>query len=59
LYVHSEDTDYLWESWERPTRYIYKCGHAGIVLKRKKIATDTIDFIQNRLNSSHLSNVMP
>ena len=24
-----------------------------------KIATDTIDFIQNRLNSPHLSNVMP
>ncbi|QWG31432.1 alpha/beta hydrolase (plasmid) [Bacillus mycoides] len=54
LYLHSEDTDYLWKSWERPTRYIYTCGHAGIVLKRKKIATDTINFIQNRLNYSHL-----
>ena len=37
LYVHSEDTDYLWEAWEKPTRYIYTCGHAGIVLKRKKL----------------------
>ncbi|HDR7494137.1 TPA: alpha/beta hydrolase family protein [Bacillus cereus] len=49
LYVHSEDTDYLWESWDRPTRYIYNCGHAGIVLNRKKIATDTINFIRNRI----------
>ncbi|MBY0598966.1 alpha/beta hydrolase [Bacillus bingmayongensis] len=49
LYVHSEDTDYLWESWERPMRYIYNCGHAGIVLKRKKIATDTINFIRKRI----------
>ncbi|PEP88912.1 alpha/beta hydrolase [Bacillus toyonensis] len=49
LYVHSEDTDYLWQSWERPTRYIYNCGHAGIVLKRKKIVTDTINFIRNRI----------
>lgn len=58
LYVHREDTDYLWASWEKPTRYIYTCGHAGIVLKRKKIATDTINFIQNRLNSPHFPNVM-
>ncbi|PDY74606.1 alpha/beta hydrolase, partial [Bacillus cereus] len=48
----------LWESWERPTRYIYTCGHAGIVLKRKKITTDTI-FIQNRLNYPHFPNDMP
>ncbi|MCI0765890.1 alpha/beta hydrolase [Bacillus sp. TL12] len=48
-YVHFEDTDYLWSSWDRPTRYIYNCGHAGIVLKKKKIGTDTLNFIRNRI----------
>jgi hypothetical protein len=48
-YVHNEDTHYLWESWGRPTRYVYNCGHAGIVLNRKKIATDTLTFIQNKI----------
>jgi esterase/lipase len=48
-YVHIQDADLLWESWEKPTRYVYNCGHAGIVLKRKKIAKDTISFLQNKL----------
>lgn len=48
-YVHIGDADYLWESWERPTRYIYNCGHAGIVLNRKRIATDTFSFLQNKI----------
>ncbi|MGP7817937.1 alpha/beta hydrolase [Niallia sp. 01092] len=48
-YVHSEDTNYLWESWRKPKRFIYHCGHAGIVLHRKKIATDTISFLQNKI----------
>lgn len=48
-YVHLEDTDYLWKSWGKPTRYIYNSGHAGIVLNRKRIATDTINFIQRRI----------
>ncbi|KIQ78544.1 hypothetical protein RW25_27840 [Bacillus sp. L_1B0_8] len=50
-YVHFEDTNYLWEAWERPNRYMYDCGHAGIVLKRKKIAMDTLAFIQKRIKS--------
>lgn len=49
LYVHTEDADDLWESWDRPMRYIYNCGHAGIVLHRKKIATDTLSFIKNKI----------
>ncbi len=53
--MHREDTDYLWASWEKPTRYIYTCGHAGIVLKRKKIATDTINFIQESIELPTLS----
>ncbi len=48
-YVHIEDADYLWESWGKPTRYVYNCGHAGIVLNRKKIATDTLLFLQNKI----------
>lgn len=48
-YVHIQDADLLWEAWEKPTRYVYNCGHAGIVLKRKKIAKDTISFLQNKL----------
>lgn len=48
-YVHIQDADLLWESWGKPTRYVYNCGHAGIVLKRKKIAKDTISFLQNKL----------
>ncbi|PFU71339.1 alpha/beta hydrolase [Bacillus thuringiensis] len=48
-YVHMKDTSYLWEAWNKPTRYIYNCGHAGIVLKRKQIALDTIGFIRKRI----------
>lgn len=48
-YVHIEDSNYLWESWGRPTRYVYNCGHAGIVLNRKKIAMDTLSFLQNKI----------
>lgn len=48
-YVHIEDADHLWEAWGRPPRYIYKGGHAGIVLNRKRIAVDTLSFIQNKL----------
>ncbi|PEZ06785.1 hypothetical protein CN330_26305 [Priestia megaterium] len=48
-YVHIQEADLLWESWGKPTRYVYNCGHAGIVLKRKKIAKDTISFLQNKL----------
>lgn len=48
-YVHIEDTDYLWQSWGKPTRHVYNGGHAGIILNRKRIATDIINFIQKRI----------
>ena len=48
-YVVKEDTDLLWESWERPKRIIYDCGHAGIVLYKKTIAKDTVSFISELL----------
>lgn len=44
-YVVKEDTDLLWEAWERPTRIVYHCGHAGIVFYRNNIAKDTIAFL--------------
>lgn len=48
-YVHMEDTSYLWESWEKPTRLVYNCGHSGIVLNRKRISEDTISFIRSKI----------
>lgn len=48
-YIDIKDANYLWENWGKPPRYIYHCGHAGIVLRRKKIASDTISFIQDRI----------
>ncbi|MGG3926539.1 alpha/beta hydrolase [Metabacillus fastidiosus] len=52
-YVHIEDTNYLWDSWGKPTRYVYNCGHSGIVLNRKKIAEDTLGFIEKRIKSEN------
>ncbi|MBU8785272.1 MULTISPECIES: alpha/beta hydrolase family protein [Bacillus] len=48
-YIHLEDADYLWERWGKPERYLYNCGHAGIVLCRKKLASDTLSFIRKKL----------
>ncbi|MED1741076.1 alpha/beta hydrolase family protein [Bacillus swezeyi] len=48
-YIHIEDADCLWERWGKPKRYLYNCGHAGIVLCRKKLALDTLSFIQEKL----------
>ncbi len=49
LYVHTEDADYLWESWDRPMRYVYNSGHAGIVLCRRRIARDTLSFLKENI----------
>jgi len=48
-FVVTKDTDYLWESWDRPKRILYPCGHAGIVLCKRKIAKDTMNFVKNIL----------
>ncbi|WP_026587206.1 alpha/beta hydrolase [Bacillus sp. NSP9.1] len=48
-YIHLEDADDLWESWGKPERYLYNCGHAGIVLCRRKLALDTLSFIRQKL----------
>lgn len=47
-FVVLEDTDQLWESWERPERIVYNIGHAGIVLHNRKIAKDSVSFIKRR-----------
>ncbi|WP_458110456.1 alpha/beta hydrolase family protein [Bacillus sp. PK6-013] len=52
-HVHLEDADKLWESWGKPERHLYNCGHAGIVLCRKKLALDTISFIRKKLKQLH------
>ncbi|MCY7793402.1 abhydrolase domain-containing 18, partial [Bacillus haynesii] len=36
-----------------PERHLYNCGHAGIVLCRKKLALDTLSFIRKRLKQPH------
>jgi len=48
-YVVGEDTDRLWESWDKPRRILYPCGHAGLALHKNKIAQDVIQFLKPRL----------
>lgn len=47
-YVLNEDTDKLWINWDKPKRYIYNCGHSGIVLLKNRIKYDVIKFIHER-----------
>jgi len=48
-YVLNKDTDLLWENWGEPERYIYNCGHSGIVLYKNKIKRDVLKFIDKRV----------
>lgn len=48
-YVLNEDTDYLWEIWDKPNRLLYPCGHSGIVFCRDKIRKDSIEFMRKRI----------
>jgi len=49
-YILPTDSNKLWEAWDRPLRYVYNCGHSGIVLLKDKIRYDTMDFLRG-LNS--------
>lgn len=49
LFVLEEDTKKLWKSWDNPKRLLYDCGHAGIVLNKKAILNDSMDFINGRI----------
>jgi len=48
-YVLSMDTDKLWDNWGRPVRYMYKCGHSGIVLSKNRVKNDILKFIDKRV----------
>lgn len=44
-YVLAEDTDLLWEKWDKPTRLIFPCGHSGIVFCKEKIRKASLEFL--------------
>jgi hypothetical protein len=46
VYIH--DTDWLWLNWDKPNRIVYDCGHAGIVLCKKKIQSDVLKFLWSK-----------
>jgi len=48
-YVIDKDTDTLWKNWGKPKRYMYGCGHSGIVLSKNKIKKDVLEFIDKRV----------
>ena len=48
-YVIDKDTDTLWKNWGKPKRYMYGCGHSGIVLSKNKIKRDVLEFIDKRV----------
>jgi len=48
-YVIDKDTDALWKNWGKPKRYMYSCGHSGIVLSKNKIKKDVLEFIDKRV----------
>lgn len=48
-YVINKDTDVLWKNWGKPKRYMYSCGHSGIVISKNKIKRDVLEFIDSRL----------
>ncbi|MBZ9609873.1 alpha/beta hydrolase [Clostridium estertheticum] len=48
-YVIDKDTDVLWKNWGKPKRYVYSCGHSGIVFSKNKIKSDVLEFIDKRV----------
>ena len=48
-YVIDKDTDTLWKNWGKPERYLYSCGHSGIVLSKNMIKKDILKFIDKRV----------
>lgn len=45
-YIDINDANELWKEWGNPKRILYKCGHAGIVLLKNRIANDSMKFIE-------------
>lgn len=48
-YIEFDDSLKLQESWNNPQLLTYHCGHSGIVVKRKKISVDVLQFLNHRL----------
>ncbi|MFV8826408.1 alpha/beta hydrolase [Alkalihalobacterium sp. APHAB7] len=48
-YVTEQDANNLWLAWGKPRRLLYPSGHAGILFNRKKIAKDTMNFIEDSI----------
>ncbi|VBB07177.1 alpha/beta hydrolase fold-1 [Lucifera butyrica] len=48
-YIDFKDASRLWEKWDKPERKLYHCGHAGIVLYKKSIAEDSVEFIERKV----------
>ena len=48
-YVIDEDTNILWRNWGKPKRYMYNCGHSGIILSQNRIKRDVLKFIEERV----------
>ena len=40
-----DDSDVLWNAWQRPKRILYNCGHAGIEFYKNKIRDDVLLFL--------------
>ncbi|MBL0386808.1 alpha/beta fold hydrolase [Tumebacillus sp. ITR2] len=55
VYIPPADTNALWEAWGRPDRVLYPCGHAGIVLYRRQMARDVMNWLQGKLSAEHAS----
>ncbi|HEY9060731.1 MAG TPA: alpha/beta fold hydrolase [Pseudobacteroides sp.] len=47
-YVHIEDTDRLWKAWNNPKRVLYKIGHSGLIIYKKKILHESLLFIKEK-----------
>ncbi len=48
-YVLMEDTNLLWEAWDKPKRLLFRCGHSGIVFCKNKIREASLDFLKDAL----------
>lgn len=48
-YIDLVDADGLWNSWGRPERLVYNCGHSGTVLCKARIRNDVLNFLKSRV----------
>jgi pimeloyl-ACP methyl ester carboxylesterase len=46
LFVDIKDSDLLWNSWDKPQRKLYNCGHSGMVVCKRTLTKDYLDFME-------------